>query len=104
MGVCPVIPAVFTDASVHVRVPYTLTANADVVDPRLDVHARFSPRGESLANSVTVTKPGTMCTAAGAHVTSEAVINVLRQREVMRVGKAECKHVAAAAAAQKKIE
>ena len=80
-----------------------LTTDADAVDPWLDVHARFFWRGESLANSVTVTKTGTVCTAAGAHVTSEAVIDVLRQREVKRAGEAERKRVAAAAAAQKKI-
>ena len=103
-GVWPVNPAVFTDATFSVSAPYTLTANADVVDPWPDVHARFFLRGESLANSVTVRKTGTVCTAAGAHVTSEAVINVLRQREVKRAGEAERKRVAAAAAAQKKIE
>jgi len=103
-GVWPVNPAVFTDSTFSVSAPYTLTTDADAVDPWLDVHTRFFLRGESLANSVTVTKTGTVCTAAGAHVTSAAVLDVLRQRAAKRGEDAERKRIAAAAAAQKKTE
>jgi len=102
--VWPVNPAVFTDSTFSVSAPFTLTTDADAVDPWLDVHARFFLRGESLANSVTVTRTGTVCKAAGAHVTSAAVLEVLRQRADKRGEDAERKRIAAAAAAQKKTE
>ena len=45
-----------------------------------------------------------MCTAAGAHVTSAAVLDVLCQRAAKRGEDAERKRIAATAAAQKKTE
>ena len=45
-----------------------------------------------------------MCTAAGAHVTSATVIDVLRQRAAKRGEDAERKRIAAAVVAQKKTE
>jgi len=81
-----------------------LTTDADAVDPWLDVHARFFFRGESLAKGVTATKTGTVCTAAGDHVTSAAVLDVLRQWAAKRGEDAERKRIAATAAAQKKTE
>jgi len=103
-GVWPVNPAVFPDSTVSVSAPYTLTTDADAVDSWLDVHARFFLRAESLANSVTVTRTGTVCKAAGAHVTSAAVLDVLRQPAARRGEDAERQRIAAAAAAQKKTE
>mgnify|MGYP000474277128 CR=1 FL=1 len=96
--VWPVNMAVFTDTTWSVSAIYTLTTDTDAVDPWLDVHARFLWRGESQANSVTVTKTGTVFTAAGAHVTSAAVLHVLRQPEANRGEDAERKRIAAAAA------
>ena len=76
--VWPVNMDVFTDSTWSVSAFCTLTTDTDAMDPWLDVHSRFLLRGESHANSVTVTKTRIVCTAAGAHVTSAAVLHVLR--------------------------
>jgi len=95
-GVWPANPAVFTASTVSVSAPDTLTTDADAVDPWLDFHATFYLREESLASSVTVTKTGTVCTAAGAHIRSAAVLDVLRQRAVKRGEDEDRKRFAAA--------
>jgi len=82
----------------------TLTTDVDAVDPWLDVQARLLCRWDSLDNSVTVTKNGIVCTALCAHVTSAAVLNVLRKREVKREKKTKLKCVVAVVAAQKSSE
>jgi len=83
---------------------FTQRLDVDAVDPWLDVHARLLWRWDSLDNSVSVTKNGIVCTAVGAHVTSAAVLNVQRKREVKREKKAKLKCVAAAVAVQKRME
>lgn len=59
--------------------------------------------GESLAISVTVSKTGTVCTAAGAHVSSAPVLAVVKTRADGRPKASSDKVAEAAAAAQKKV-
>lgn len=56
-----------------------------------------------MAKAVTVTKTGTVCTTAGTHVSSAAVLAVVKTRADARRKANSDKVAAAAAAAQKKV-
>jgi len=103
-GLWPLSAAAFTDDTFAISVPYQDDDDADAVDPWEDVHERFFARGESLANSVVVTSTGTVSSTAGCHVSSEAVLAVLKARAAAKAQAARDKLAAAAAAAQKKVD